>query len=366
MYTKLSIANLRGIKNLDIIDMSRINILVGPNNCGKTTILESIFLSLGMSNPRLLVTINNLRELLINERNDLRFNFRDFDYANTIKIEAFDSNDGHRKVEIIPVPAEGITQSTAQQQTKAQQQDGETIDTDTSSPEEAAGLRLEYRKGNGKTKVYESNMLAQPEGIKIEIDKSYREPLKGRFLNTATLFSNLTDRIDKVQKAKKKDRLINVLQKVEPKVTDIAVSTSGLIYVDIGISQLVPINLLGDGFKKACAIVANLLVLQDGFLLIDEIENGLHRDTLSILWKAMYEASSEFNVQLFLATHSYEAIQVLVQTIQENNYEKEDLRLFSIQKNQADTHKCYTYKFDNLEAALESEVDIRGKQLLNS
>ena len=42
MFTEISISNLRGIEKLVISDISRINVMVGPNNCGKTTVLEAV------------------------------------------------------------------------------------------------------------------------------------------------------------------------------------------------------------------------------------------------------------------------------------------------------------------------------------
>ncbi len=42
MITKLGIDRLRGFGHFELHDLGRINLLVGTNNCGKTTVLESI------------------------------------------------------------------------------------------------------------------------------------------------------------------------------------------------------------------------------------------------------------------------------------------------------------------------------------
>ena len=50
------------------------------------------------------------------------------------------------------------------------------------------------------------------------------------------------------------------------------------------------------------------LSAQDGVLLVDEIENGLHYGALVDVWKSLDWLSREFNVQVFATTHSYECI----------------------------------------------------------
>jgi predicted ATP-dependent endonuclease of OLD family len=43
-------------------------------------------------------------------------------------------------------------------------------------------------------------------------------------------------------------------------------------------------------------------------LLIDEIEVGLHRATLDIMWPFLFTLAHRFNVQLFATTHSWDCI----------------------------------------------------------
>ena len=62
---RLTIKNFRGFDSLEIDGFSKINLFVGKNNSGKTSVLESIFLVIGMSNPMLPNTINQIRGLNI-------------------------------------------------------------------------------------------------------------------------------------------------------------------------------------------------------------------------------------------------------------------------------------------------------------
>jgi AAA15 family ATPase/GTPase len=61
MFTKLEINNFRGIRKLELNDFNRINVFVGKNNVGKTTVLEALFLLNGASNAILPLKINGFR-----------------------------------------------------------------------------------------------------------------------------------------------------------------------------------------------------------------------------------------------------------------------------------------------------------------
>ena len=61
MLNNLKIKNLRAITELEIDNFGQVNLITGENNCGKTTILESLFFLAGATNPNLPVTANTLR-----------------------------------------------------------------------------------------------------------------------------------------------------------------------------------------------------------------------------------------------------------------------------------------------------------------
>jgi AAA15 family ATPase/GTPase len=243
------------------------------------------------------------------------------------------------------------------------------MNTGVSNHFDAIGLKYDFKKQKKKyhselslktsqfDTQYDKNLLS------VQYDKNYKETLQARFLSNDTLISFVHDRIDKIIRSKKKDELISELKKIDSKIIDISLSSNKIVYVDIGIDQMIPLNLMGDGFSKVCAIIANLLVLKDGYLIIDEIENGLHYESLSILWNAIISACKKFNVQIFLSTHSYEAITALLSVISTNNYNKEDFQFLLVQKFDDKQHKCYSYDVDNMLANIESEVEFRGKTL---
>jgi len=50
-FKNITISNFRGIDHLAMEDFARVNILVGQNNCGKSTVLDVQTYMAGMFNP---------------------------------------------------------------------------------------------------------------------------------------------------------------------------------------------------------------------------------------------------------------------------------------------------------------------------
>ena len=63
MLTSLSIKNFRGIDQLTIKPLGRINLIAGKNGVGKTAVLESLWILSAPDVPELTVRINNFRGL---------------------------------------------------------------------------------------------------------------------------------------------------------------------------------------------------------------------------------------------------------------------------------------------------------------
>mgnify|MGYP005623426955 CR=1 FL=1 len=361
MFKSIEINNFRGINTLKIDELSRINVFVGPNNSGKTTIIESLFILTGMSNPRLSLNVNAFRDVLHSEENDFRLNFRGLNFDNKIYLSGFVEKDGRRSLEITPIYSKGMLRNAPDKKndstTNSDISDASGF-SDSSGHNDAIGLNYNFKKSQKK---YLSKLIFEKNQMEVILSKNYKETLNARFFSANTMSGTIADRIDKIQRNKKKDLLIQTLKRIEPRIVDVALSKNKMVYVDIGIEQMIPLNLMGYGFSKACGLIANLLVLQDGFLMIDEIENGFHPETLSILWNAIFSAAQEYNVQIFLTTHSYEAIKTLLSVIQDNDFNKDELGLFLIQKFKDERHKCYKYEYESLKETLDSNVEIRGK-----
>ena len=101
-FKNIEIKNFRGIDHLKIDDFSRVNILLGQNSSGKSSVLECLLLMMGMSNPDLPQTINSIRSRNYSSFADLGYMFHNFDLK--VKPETssvlFDNTKRHLSLEL--------------------------------------------------------------------------------------------------------------------------------------------------------------------------------------------------------------------------------------------------------------------------
>ncbi len=80
----------------------------------------------------------------------------------------------------------------------------------------------------------------------------------------------------------------------------------------------IPLRSLGEGMVRLFGIALTLATAQAGFLLIDEVESGLHYSVQPDLWRLIIQVARQLNVQVFATTHSWDCIEGFQQAAGEN------------------------------------------------
>jgi hypothetical protein len=110
------------------------------------------------------------------------------------------------------------------------------------------------------------------------------------------------------------DRVVDFLRVIEPQLiglTSVVMpSQKPTVYADIkGVKRKVPVALLGDGMSKLLSIILAIATVDNGAVLIDEIDAGVHYSVLPKVWEGIFKAAKDFNCQIIATTHSYECLQ---------------------------------------------------------
>ena len=101
-----------------------------------------------------------------------------------------------------------------------------------------------------------------------------------------------------------------------------------------------PLSTYGDGIKKVISVADALIGAKDGILLIDEIETAVHAKHFEDFLTFIVEAVRALNIQLFITTHSIEAIDAILKT-QEYDKQDQDDRL-SVITLKREKHKTFS------------------------
>jgi len=351
MFKSIKIKNLRAITELEIENLGQVNLIVGQNNCGKTTLLEALFFVIGRTNPQLPISANVFRGLtfLSNEYWDTFFNNMDTDSNIEISVILREMEE-EQKLVIHPVIQK---QTTA----KPVSSDAVSIGIQNGDAKPAFtpnGLELIYTNLQDPTAKSISKILLKgneliPEGTK-------ESSVRGVFVGPATKF-DWKNRFASIQRKKRVNELISSLKEIEPDISDIRINEIGILEADIGLRKLIPVNLMGGGIANSLSIILAMLDSKDGIVLIDEVESGLHHSIQQKIWKAIFKWAQDLNVQVFATTHSNECIKAFSDSVDKTLFGSE-AKLFRIERKD-EKFRTVEYTKELLSESLESKWEVR-------
>jgi len=124
-----------------------------------------------------------------------------------------------------------------------------------------------------------------------------------------------------------------------------------------GDSNVIPLKSMGDGINRILTIILALVNSDNGYLLIDEFENGLHYSVQEKLWEIIFKLSKSLNVQVFATTHSEDCIRAFESVLNtDQNIDKGKLlRLDNVKG----SIKQIEFSAGELKTAMESGIEIR-------
>ncbi len=115
---------------------------------------------------------------------------------------------------------------------------------------------------------------------------------------------------DKVVKNNKFNEVMELLKKIEY-IKDIRRTEEGLQVSISGLEIPIPLSSMGEGFKSLLVLAFERCLLEEGILLIEEIEITLHPGYIRMLVEEILSHSS--NLQFFISTHSMDLISNLLE-----------------------------------------------------
>ncbi|MCZ0861013.1 AAA family ATPase [Methanocorpusculum sp. MG] len=120
-----------------------------------------------------------------------------------------------------------------------------------------------------------------------------------------------------------------------------------------------PYMMHGAGFFSLLKLIDNMKDAAGGVLLIEEPENNLHPGYLSVFVEQMMVLAKKLNVQVFMTTHSYDLIEELA-GYPESEEDQEMIQISRI-VNRKGTHELYNYSPQRaFEEMVELKMDLRG------
>lgn len=111
------------------------------------------------------------------------------------------------------------------------------------------------------------------------------------------------------------DLIVEALQTIVPDIARIVHAPVGLssgwggwFLKRAGVEVREPLGGLGEGVKRMLALAVSLATAERGTLLIDEVENGMHFEVVPAFWRFLIRTARKLDVQVFITSHSRDLI----------------------------------------------------------
>lgn len=367
----LSIQGFRGVQGLEIPNLGRVTLIAGENGIGKTTVLEAVRLYASRGRENVLFALLNKHEEISEAADEdgnrgmahniaTLFNGRKVSDDSEIKIGPYGNSENNKLKIVLEYP----------------------------DKKDIADLKMMhnlpfYGTNWPVVKVSFSNYfyripLSSIQNINLKpvrelrtyrrfIDDHDGPPLGLNFQTLGPGLMNndqLAEFWDKVALTDAEDRAITglnlVLADSVNRVTVIGDNRRPYgrrIIVKLGgVNEPVPLRSLGDGAVRVFSLALALVCSQDGFLVIDEAENGIHHLVLESFWRMVLQTANENNVQVLATTHSSDCVRGFAKAAV--SFPEIDGALVRLER-QNNRMRAVVYSESKLNIAVDQGIEVR-------
>ena len=331
MYSSIRIQGYRGLDSFRMQGLGRVNLLVGTNNCGKTSVLECIELLRSADNPHVLSAIAGRRgEWAYTDAGDGRASlgprpdaldvshlFPNHELRGTIRIEA-DGVDGAA----LTTRNDNVTVCVKEPSDSERDERNAKLEDDYADAQ--LDLRIVWSNSEGEYAGHRA--FVTDEGVVLWPRRLARTRNGAsqavQFIRTSGVkAADVARSYSRLKFTDKDESIKQALRIVEPTLEDLAPDArgarfdrdapGGVVLKLRGILGQIPIGSMGDGPWRMLGLALSMANAEGGVLLVDEIDTGLHYSVMEDMWRMIAEQAAALSVQVFATTHSRDCYESL-------------------------------------------------------
>ncbi|PDX25636.1 AAA family ATPase [Helicobacter pylori] len=332
MIQSVRIKNFKTFKDTQIDGFTKLNIITGQNNAGKSNLLEALYYLVGKSmHPctNVLEIYDNIRkEPLTSESKSLMFYGLDtkeeiqivttLDNNQTLDLQIkFIASENQKVIESQIIPTAEQTQMLSQLNFTLKKNNEEIYNDHLNIAKVPNFPPIPNQSGyNRQFKNFDPNQLQKllpfESATIIPSDVVYRQAHMIQAVSKICSNNQLEEELNKH------------LNQFDNNIQSISFNTNNQLKLKVkNIKEKVPLSVFGDGLKKYLHIVSVFMVDNAKTIYIDEVENGLHFSRMKLLLRCVIDFindNKDGNLQVFMTTHSQEFIEILDQVIREKDF----------------------------------------------
>jgi len=355
MISEIEIQDFRGLRHVKLTGLKHVNLIVGGNDTGKTSVLEALVLLFGDSSAlrNLPITFRtNQSGNSVDDTND-RENFWSWLFfdrkpENDIAIRATIPEAGTISVETerLPDPHLGnekthpvLTRTDSRLKPNQQPRSGIQM----------KGQTMLFQMGQHQFSVSGGNA---PQDFRLAV-LSTRAPNPVQDAENYNQVALLADG---------ERRIEEIMREIEPRVRRLRYAklpgtNSPLIFVDVGLSRAVPATQMGQAFNRILHIYTHVLANRATVLLIDEVENGIFSESMPKIWRGLLALCEREGIQIFATTHSRECVMAAHAAAEERGKDELSVQRLQVVKGNVE---AVPLGEKHLEMAAEMGLEVRS------
>jgi AAA domain, putative AbiEii toxin, Type IV TA system/AAA domain len=367
MLRELTIENYRCFEKLHVKDLAQVNLIVGKNNVGKTSFLEAVYLYVSKADPKALLEILSARE----QTYEQLLQGGDSPTTHHYQVGDLFHVDRHtqKSQDYFLIESDLKLRADVHHLSLVFQFGNALIDFSQPTPlqpSNSADWRLVSLGLEGNLSDSQPIILSQS-FLHDHIDQSKIAAEKSKYAyclieNRGLGFTALRRFWDEVNLTPEEEDVVKAMQLLEPRIQRIGLvsrpNSINAIKLRL-LDEANPISLsrLGDGMRRLFGIAMALSVSKSGYLIIDEIDTGLHYNAQIDMWRLVLETAKRLNVQVFATTHSWDCIAAFQSALEE----MEDPTIGKLIRLDARGEKlrAVEYKAEELEIAVSHGIEVR-------
>ena len=356
----LTIHRFRGIRDLTLENLGQINLLVGINNSGKTTVLEAIYTYCNSLDPLAWLNTAWRREIKSSRKSKLESlkwlfpqniqNNSDYFYQGETKVSG-NGNFGVVELKATYQEFEEIWDSTKDSNEEDEEENlMDDRDNDNNEVRRGADLKLTFTPSKliSKLDIFEDKNQELPISKEFKIWENQPLTILNKYrsnwlsVDTITPFSHRTEQLqiklltDAILKDLKPE-IVELISMIDSEIIDLDIldptGKNSRLYVIHKTLGFTPLSAFGDGVRRLLFMALTIAKLKDGILLIDELETAIHTEALLSSFSWLVKWCREMNIQLFATTHSLETVDAMLNASELKN----DLVLYRLYQKDLET-----------------------------
>ncbi|MFD2571353.1 ATP/GTP-binding protein [Spirosoma soli] len=354
MLRSLEIRNYRNLRHLTIEKLGRVNLLVGKNNTGKTSVLEAIYL---WANYGRLDAIYEC----IEARGGVFESISEDQYSRSQALitSLFTNRSSDYIYDGVTIDInEGETKSILRFNLRSFKKNLENI---SGEPKEKLVFMIESNK---QTNAIEPLSILDPTQ-RSNYSFYWPNDIKNQFVKSNEIDStNIGWLYDKIATTDLEDEVIGALKIIDESIIKLAFRVDPLSSKRYPVVRLeanatpVPLRSMGDGINRILAIILAMVNCENGYLLIDEFENGLHYSVQEKLWEIIFYLAERLNVQVFATTHSLDCVEAFSAILNNGKQAKEAGMMIRLENYEGNI-EATVYDADEILSTTRVHVDPR-------